>query len=273
MTRAAWLTDLHLNFLDHQELEAFCNEVSAAGPDTILITGDISDAPELSRTLRFLVRRWHRPIHFVLGNHDFYHGSLATVRRQMRQLCAEAPQLHWLACAGVIELTPDTALIGHDSWADGRLGLGMESTVLLNDYFYIQEFVDLDVLRRFQLLASLGDEAARHFQDVLPIVLDRYQKVIILMHAPPFAQACTYEGLPTNEDYLPHFCCKVVGEVIHNHLANRPDNQAMVLCGHTHYPADVRILPNLRVLAGKAQYGMPEIQMVMELKSITLDIW
>jgi hypothetical protein len=273
MTRTVWLTDLHLNFLDRYELEAFCREVTAADPDAVLITGDISDAPAISKTLRLLARQWARPIHFVLGNHDFYHGSLPGIRRQMQQLCSEVPQLHWLPGAGVVELTPDTALIGHDSWADGRLGLGMESAVLLNDYFYIQEFVDLDLPRRFQLLASLGDEAAQYFQNTLPIALGRYQKVIILMHAPPFAQACTYEGHPTNEEVLPHFCCKVVGEVIYNQLANRPDNRAMVLCGHTHYPADVKILPNLRVLAGKAEYGMPEIQRVMELKSITLDIW
>jgi len=267
MTRAIWLTDIHLNFLNRREKKAFSKMVLAAGPDILLVTGDICEAPDLSKTLRFLARQWPHPIYFVLGNHDFYCGSLASVRRSISQLCAEVPQLHWLPRAGVIELIPDTALIGHDSWADGRLGLGMESSVLLNDYFYIQEFINLDVPRRFQLLAALGDEAAWYFQKILPTALDRYQKVIILTHPPPFIQACRYQGLPTDADYLPHFCCKVVGEVIHDQLAGRPANQAIVLCGHTHHPANVQILPNLHILAGRAQYGMPEIQMVMELES------
>lgn len=270
MTRAIWLTDIHLNFLNPAEKEAFSKTVLAACPDILLITGDICEAPDLSKTLRFLARQWPCPICFVLGNHDFYGGSLASVYRRTSQLCEEVPQLRWLPRAGVIELTPDTALIGHDSWADGRLGLGMKSSVLLNDYFYIEEFINLDVPRRFQLLAALGDEAASFFEKILPIALGQYQKVIILMHPPPFTQACRYQGLPTGEDYLPHFCCKVVGEVIHDQLTSRPGNQAIVLCGHTHDAADVQILPNLRVLAGKAQYGMPEIQKVMELESSLL---
>ncbi len=37
-----------------------------------------------------------------------------------------------------------------------------------------------------------------------------------------------------------------------------------VLCGYTHGGGEARILPNLRVLTGGAEYGRPVIQKVLE---------
>jgi hypothetical protein len=82
----------------------------------------------------------HRvPIYFVLGNHDFYHGSIAAVRQAVARQSAASRWLHWLPISGVVPLTATTALVGHDSWADGRLGDFLGSEVLLNDYVLIAE--------------------------------------------------------------------------------------------------------------------------------------
>ena len=45
-------------------------------------------------------------------------------------------------------LTKDTCLIGHDGWADGRLGDFSGSKVLLNDYVEIKNFVKAGDLGR-----------------------------------------------------------------------------------------------------------------------------
>ena len=65
---------------------------------------------------------FEKPICFVLGNHDFYHGSFAAVESEVAALAGASRHLTWLNTAGVVRLTDRTALIGHGSWADGRLG-------------------------------------------------------------------------------------------------------------------------------------------------------
>jgi 3',5'-cyclic-AMP phosphodiesterase len=72
------------------------------------------------------------PIYFVLGNQDFYGGSIAAVREAVARKAAASRWLHWLPESGVIPLTANTALVGHDSWADGRLGDFFRSEVMLN---------------------------------------------------------------------------------------------------------------------------------------------
>src|SRR5688500_8824035 len=117
MKRLAWATDVHLNFLDLVQVEAFCQEIERQTPDALLLTGDITEAPSVGAYLQHLARRIDRPIYFVLGNHDFYRSSIARVREAMAALAADVPELVWLTGRGVVPLTEVTALVGHDSWA------------------------------------------------------------------------------------------------------------------------------------------------------------
>src|ERR1700737_2061617 len=139
----AWLTDIHLNFLEPPEVEKFLGEVRAAGPDTVLLTGDISDARDVVHRLAQLEAAIERPVYFVLGNHDFYGGSIHEVREAVRQLCRDRPNLHYLTGADPIELVPGTGLIGHDGWADARFGDYERSFVMMNDYKLIAELAGM----------------------------------------------------------------------------------------------------------------------------------
>ena len=80
-----------------------------------------------------------KPIYFVLGNHDFYRGSVAGTRSAVAEIVHGSQNLVYLTQAGVVELTPHTALVGHDGWADGRLGDLDGSDVILNDFLLIDE--------------------------------------------------------------------------------------------------------------------------------------
>lgn len=258
--RLAWASDIHLNFVGPHEIDAFCRAITETGAEAILLGGDIGEAPSVARYLLALEERLQRPIYFVLGNHDFYGGSIRAVREQVSRLCADADRLTWLSSADVIELAPDTGLIGHDSWADGRFGQGIRSKVELNDYRLIEEFDGLPVPQRFAKLRELGDEAAEHFRRVLPGALDRYRRVILLTHVPPFRDACWYDGRISDDDFLPHFTCKAVGYVLREAMRARPDRDLTVLCGHTHGAGVVDMLPNLHVRTGGAEYGRPKVQ-------------
>jgi hypothetical protein len=159
-----------------------------------------------------------------------------------------------------VELTDNTGLVGHGGWADGRLGNAVRSEVLLNDYFYIDEFIGLDRERRFVQLNVLGDECAVYLKSILPAAAERFRHLLLLTHVPPFKASCWHEGQISDDEFLPHFACRAVGDVLVEAMQKHPECDLTVLCGHTHSPGEVTILPNLLVKTGGATYGSPCIQ-------------
>jgi len=259
MKRIAWLTDIHLDFLSPQRVKEFCRGIVEHNPEAVLIGGDIGDASTIGVYLRIIEDELCRPIYFVLGNHDYYYGSITGVRTAIKELCDRSDWLHWLPAGGVVELTEETGLIGIDSWADGRLGNYRDSMVLLNDYFLIKELTGLDQDARRVKLNELGDCAAAELKGVLPKSLDRFRYVILLTHVPPFKEACWHEGSISSDHWLPHFGCKAVGKVLIELMRSYPDCDMTVLCGHTHGAGSAQILPNLNVKTSGAEYGSPRL--------------
>src|SRR5579863_6235899 len=174
--RAVWLTDIHLNFLldrstgafdpEHRE---FIENILAANPDVILVGGDIAEAPELTWHLEQLEKALPgQTIYFVLGNHDFYRGSIQKVRQQVIQFCRGRPNLIYLTAADEpLSLTNRVGIVGHDGWADGRFGELEWSRAKINDYAYIDELRQAGEDGRRRILNALGDEAAAHLRRLL----------------------------------------------------------------------------------------------------------
>ena len=260
MKHIAWLTDIHLDFLDAHEIDAFCSGVAHSGTDAVLLGGDISNAPGIREHLLLLERHLQRPIYFVLGNHDFYGSSIVGIRSIAASLARDSRWLHWLPNVGIAELTENTGLLGHGGWADGRLGNAARSEVLLNDYLYIDEFIGLSQQARFARLNALGDECADYLRGVLPAAVESFRHLLLLTHVPPFRVSCWHEGRIFDDEFLPHFACRAVGDVLVETMQKHPECDLTVLCGHTHSPGEAIILPNLLVRTGGAVYGSPCIQ-------------
>jgi Icc protein len=89
--------------------------------------------------------------------------------------------------------------------------------------------------------------------------------VIVLTHVPPFRDACWHEGRISEEDGLPHFACRAVGERLVAVARANPERTITVRCGHTHSGGVARILPNLVVYTGAAEYRKPAVQRVFDL--------
>jgi predicted phosphohydrolase len=265
MMRLAWCTDIHLNFLEDEGVGRFCETILAHEPDAVVITGDISEAPALEGHLLALADALKLPIYFVLGNHDFYRGSIKSVRAAMRSLVAKRPELSWMPAAGVVPLGKDAALVGHDGWYDGRFGDFARSRVMLNDYLHIDELAYLPKAERLARIQALADEAATHFTETLPGALDRFAHVVIATHVPPFKEACWHEGRISDDQWLPHFSSRAVGEALLAAMRDRADRKMTVLCGHTHGRGTIEPLPNMIVHTGGAEYGAPEVQLVLEV--------
>jgi Icc protein len=260
MPTLAWATDIHLDFVSAAQRHALAVRLAADGPDGVVLSGDLSSAPTLVEHLEELAAVLARPIYFVLGNHDYYGGSIGAVRATARALTASSPWLRWLPACGVVDLGDGWSLVGHDGWGDGRAGDPLGSRVMLNDWRAIRELSGLPRAARIEALQALGDEAAAYLRDVIAAALAARPKLLVVTHVPPFADACWHEGQRSADDWLPWFTCVAAGDVLHAALAARPDARALVVCGHTHGGGTVDILSNLRVLTGGADYGTPAAQ-------------
>jgi len=231
MTRVVWLTDLHLNFLEARQTEEFLARVASQRPNAVLIGGDIAEAPSVAGHLEHIATRLACPIYFVLGNHDFYFGSIERVRRAVQELCARHAHLTYLTSAGAISLSARTGLCGDDGWADARLGDYERSLVMMNDYRLIEELAGVSKRDRWPMLKAMGDEAARHVEAVLAQALAGHEEVFFLTHVPPLREACWYQGQISNDEWLPHFTCLAVGEAILRIMRDHPRHRLTVLCG------------------------------------------
>ena len=263
--RLAWMTDIHLNFLSPSELSRFSGALADSSADAFVITGDIAEAHNVERLLGVLAQGVERPVYFVLGNHDYYRGSINEVRGRMRALSEGDPYLRWLPSSGVVALGVGAALIGHGGWGDGRIGDFGASPIDLNDYHIIRELSGLPRGLLLERLNELGDEAALHLSELLHEALDHAERVVLATHVPPWRQACWHQGKLSDDDWAPHFTCKAVGDVLVKIMSAHPEQQLTVLCGHTHSPGEADILPNVRVYTGGAMYGAPKLQRVLEL--------
>ncbi len=263
--RLAWATDIHLDFLDSAEIDRFHAALAQTGADAFLIGGDIAEARTIEARLIGMAESLRKPIYFVLGNHDFYNGSIELVRAAVSALCRASPWLRWLPDLGVVPLTAASALVGHDGWGDARLGNVATTPVVLNDFFRIEELRFMSGGERRRRLQTLGDESAAHMTQVLPLALRDFAQVVVLTHVPPFRDSCWHEGKVSDDDWLPYFTCDAMGAVLQKQMAANPNRTATVLCGHTHGEGTVSMAPNLAVWTGGAEYGQPRVARVFDV--------
>lgn len=265
--KLAWLTDIHLNFIDDVARQKFYQEIVSTGCDGVLISGDIAEAPCLIDILNNMAEYIDKPIYFVLGNHDYYRGQIQEVHDAMTGLTKNNDKLFWLPVSGMQKLDNNTFLIGQDGWADGRLGDYQNSRVVLNDSRMIADLFQEKILGKYQLLEKmqqLADADAMKLQnDLKQVVSQTPKKIIILTHVPPFKEACLHEGKISGDDWLPYFSSKIIGDVLLTTAKQNPKIEFLVLCGHTHNEACYQPLVNLTILVGRSDYGSPSIQEIV----------
>lgn len=263
--RAAWLTDIHLNFVASSDVDVWLDQVAASDCDIVLVSGDVGEAGDVCRYLTRIVERLRRPVYFVLGNHDFYRGSIREVRGHVQELCQQWPHLTFLTATEPIGLTDRVGLIGHDGWADGLLGDYERSYVMMNDYRLIAELAGVNKQQRWPLLQQLGRDAAEHIRRVLPAALAQFERVILVTHVPPWREACWHQGRISDDEWAPHFTCWALGQAVLEIMQDHPASRLLVLCGHTHSAGEVELRSNIRVLTGCAEYGKPAIYRLFDV--------
>jgi len=263
----AWLTDIHLNFLESNARKKFYEEIVNTHCDAVLISGDIAETPSLADLLSEMANQIKKSIYFVLGNHDYYRGTVDDVRKTIALLTKTHEKLFWLPASGIQLLTNNTILLGQDGWSDGRLGDYQNSKVSLNDSRMITDLFQKKILGNSQLLEKmqqLADTDAVALQNNLAQAISQHpKKIIILTHIPPFKEACSYNGKNSDESWLPFFSSKATGDVLMQVANNNPSIDFLVLCGHTHSENYYQPIANLIIKAGKAEYYRPVVQEII----------
>lgn len=258
--KLVWVTDLHLDAADLEAQAYFLDELLNSKADLFLVGGDICNGAQCLHQLEVMQKALNKPMYFVLGNHDYYHGSIEDIRQLARNSSASNKNLKYLTEGHIVELTADTALIGHDGWSDGREGDFLASTIQLNDYFLIKELSQITPEERLKRLNAYGQQAADSLKAGLLKAFEKFQRVVVLTHVPPYRNACQYHGQETDDNWAPHFVGRSTGDALLEVMKAHPDKQLLVLCGHTHSPTDLFITDNMRVVAGESDLGTPSIQ-------------
>jgi Icc protein len=269
--KLVWATDIHFDHAHPLKQKSFLRKVLDENPDFLLLTGDISQAMFVAAHLSYIQKALpNTQTFFVLGNHDFYKGSIALVRREILEKFSDVGNGKAIYCLArpYFEIDTKTALVGHDGWYDGVYADWFKSKLIMADYHVIDELKDsqcpLPELR-YAKLVELAKEAALHVQHgVNKAVEAGYNTVYVLTHVPPFPQNSVYDGKMSDDTWMPHFSSGYMGDTLIQLAAENPSVEFIVLCGHSHGEATHKEFPNLICYTGKAKYKVPSIAKVFE---------
>ncbi len=256
-SRFAWLTDPHLGYLTRTQATHVGSDLK--GFDGILLTGDIANGEDTRTRLRALKDGFGGPIYYVLGNHDCW--DVGTKKARGAALAGKSGV--YLSRGKTEDLGHDVTLAGQDGWYDLQYGRGESSSWLLSDVYRIPEMGVPAYLGVAPAAFSLGMKAVRAeagreigrakktLREVLPV-----PHLLFLTHVPPFVETCRHLDSVSNDDALPWFSSKGLGDALLDAERTHTGTRMTVLCGHTHTPAEyVSESGRLRVYAGNALEG------------------
>lgn len=256
LVRLAWATDVHFDISGRERMGEFIESFNRSKAERLIITGDIGTAdtlPEILYDLNLLARK---PIHIVLGNHDYWLSSISYTIAKVDEVCAGFENVHFHHSGDTLELTPYAGIVFLNNFYDGTIG-SQENRFEMQDFRVITDFMGLDEWSRRRRLVELGRRDVEAFRSSR-IAQAPWTLIILACHVPPFKDAALYNHRPSPEHSLPFYTAGQLGEELITTFL--PRKQLTVLCGHTHSAADVRVLSNLRCVVGGANYGYPELQ-------------
>jgi len=247
--------------------------------DAVIITGDIGSFDKNVRYLELLEKEIQKQIYFVLGNHDSYYGSFNELHKNMKTLTANSKYLKWMNVSGIVKLTPNTCLVGHDGFYDGRNGsyFGyVNSTEWMpshyDEQFEMNDFHLIDEIKwrktredKLKYFNFLGDKSAKYFKYYINKAAKTYKNVLAITHVPPFVEVSKHNNLTSSIYSLPFYSCKALGDTLLELKTKLPNNKIVMFCGHCHSPAEMH-QKNLHVYVAGAKYREPEIYNIIHIE-------
>lgn len=211
--------------------------------DCIAICGDFVGGNGTLDFLRELDSISNIPYYFVLGNHDYWDSSI----KETEELAKNCPEIakHYLNYSGPIQLNQNTSLCGVSGFYDGGYGEWFFNTFQINDLKKISELIAVKSQREY-LLQVIQE----HTRNQIALLKEQWgkvtsqfkndHKIITLSHVPPFPHLCYYNNQRQDNQALPYFCSKFLGEAFLDlqEILN-PSYSLLGLFGHTHNQAQL----------------------------------
>lgn len=255
MKRFVWFSDTHLNLSVLPFLKRrFVSRLKAAGADGLFLTGDVSSGHWLEFDLRFLATHFDGPIYFVLGNHDYHFRHIESVHADVRRICGQHPNLHWMTDEGVITIDDDVALIGTEGWYDATLG---DPNLLryTPDWWMTFDFLHHDSMEaRIDNWRAMANASASLVEKRLEEALECHKTVYVLTHVPPWKEATRDAGTRMEKFWLPYNTNVAMGQAIERVMDGRKKKRAIVLAGHTHTPCHIQVSRSIECMVARASY-------------------
>lgn len=253
--RFAWFSDTHLNLTALPFLKRrFIARLNDANVDGLFLTGDISIGIFLENDLMYLAKKFGKPIYFVLGNHDTHFRHINSVHADVKRICAEHPNLHWMTENDVISLNEDTALVGTEGWYDASIG----DHRLLRwtfDWFMTLDFLHMDGMQeRLACWREMASRSAVEIAGKLNRAFEAHRTVYVLTHFPPWVDATVTNGNFTERLWVPYNTNAAMGQAIERVMEDHPDKRVIVLCGHTHVPCNLQVSETIDCRVARASY-------------------
>ena len=255
LKRYLWMSDLHMDMSLVPYLKRLhARRISSTGVDGLFITGDISTGLTLESDLKFLARHFDGPIYFVLGNHDYHGRHVDSVHADVRRLCCQFSNLHWMSDTGVVSLNEEVALIGTEGWYDAQAG-DPRLLRFTTDWFLTFDFLHLDSMeQRVEVWRDMSRRAAEVIEERLTTALEHHKTVYVLTHFPPWKEATRAVGTLMEGFWLPYNTDVAMGQAIERVAAGRKKKRIVVLAGHTHTPCRIRVSNTVECNVARASY-------------------
>lgn len=233
------------------------------------LTGDISSGELIGSHLKMLAEGFLKKgkrLFFILGNHDYYGSSFASVEQEVKNLSIEKKYkntLFYVNSKSWFDRSEQILIAGSNGWYDGEYSPFTNNSVEMNDYYLIKELKESRLTSRDKLFLKNKDIAKNYVtnlvQDIEFGILGYNPKnIVVLTHVPVFMELSTYKGKMSDDIWMPCFSSKFMGDALLN-LANKyQEIKFHVFCGHSHGEAKYSPRPNLVCRTGKSVYGSPE---------------
>jgi predicted phosphohydrolase len=254
------MNDVHFDhFVENPEntIPDFAKDCASVESDGIVICGDISNGLMLEKQMNQFVKGIkEKKLFFVLGNHDFFKSSFKGMRKKMSKYDGSSGAYYLTTQTDPIQLDDNTCIIGHDGWYDGGYSNWFSSKLRMNDYDLIEEMNGKQSTELYAVIQEQAKAFQTHMELMAPKI-EKYKRVIIITHVPPFKENSTYNGKISDRNWLPCMSSKCSGDAILG-LANKyQDKEFLVFSGHTHGSSTFSPLKNVKSKTYMAQYGYP----------------
>lgn len=229
-------SDLHLDLLG-PALRGDPLIRPAPDVDLLVLAGDIANKAD---ALNIFVD-WPVPVIYVAGNHEFYHGDLATVRKQMR-LAFRGTSIHLLD-NDVLELG-GVRFLGSILWSDFQVRGFTQRQVMEEAQRRILDFYRIkisDELLTPEYVLADHHRCRGWLRDQLSLPFEG--KTVVVTHYGPHSRSIH-----------PQYAGSILNGAFVSDCSELMQHTDLWLHGHTHSSADYR-LGRCRVVANPAGYA------------------